>query len=123
MTTHGTIGYVEFPVTDIAKAADFYEAAFGWSVQRDPENSPGYWTFGTPADPQAGGLERRETVEPHTGGPLVYVTVDDIGTTLDVISGAGGTVECGRTAIGGDMGFYAVVRDPDGNRIGLYTKS
>ena len=52
-----------------------------------------------------------------------YVQVEDIPETLAKISTLGGKVEKEKTEIGGDYGFYAIFRDPSGNRLGLWSKT
>lgn len=111
------MNYVEIPVSDLARAADFAERVFGWKVRRD--DSP-YWGFATADDTDAGAFERVEQVTPHQGGPLVYVMVEDLDETIELVPEAGGTIELGRTAIPGESGYYAHLRDPDGNRLGLW---
>jgi predicted enzyme related to lactoylglutathione lyase len=123
MSTHGQIGYVEIPVSDIGRSADFYEGLFGWTFVRDPEGSPDYWVFGTTDDPSMGALERSDSPPAHEGGPLIYITVDDLDVVVERVSGLGGTVERARTAIGGGMGWYALVRDPDHNRFGIWSRA
>lgn len=123
MSTHGQIGYVEIPVSDTGRSADFYEGLFGWWFKRDPEGSPDYWVFGTSTDASMGALERADSHPPHAGGPLIYVTVDDLDRVVAQVAGLGGTVERERTEIGGGMGWYALVRDPDDNRVGIWSRS
>lgn len=112
------MNYVEIPVSDLARAADFAERVFGWTVRRD--DGP-YWSFATADDREAGGFELVERVTRHEGGPLVYVMVDDLDAAIDLVPRAGGTIERGRTEIPGGSGFYAHLRDPDGNRLGLWS--
>jgi predicted enzyme related to lactoylglutathione lyase len=123
MSTHGQIGYVEIPVSDIGRSADFYEGLFGWQFTRDPEGSPDYWVFGTSADASMGALERSDSHPAHAGGPLIYITVDDLDAVVALVAGLGGSVERARTEIGGGMGWYALVRDPDDNRVGIWSRS
>lgn len=119
MSGHGTINYVEIPVTDLARAAAFAETVFGWRVRRD--DSP-YWGFATGDDTDAGAFEKVDTVPRQEGGPLPYVLVDDLDKALAQVPEAGGSVDLGRTAIPGESGWYAHVRDPDGNRLGLWAR-
>ena len=120
---HGQMGYVEIPVSDVAKAADFYGPLCGWQFDSSGqgEQTPSYWTFAGPGDPAMGALERKDDLPAHTGGPLVYISVDDLDLAVTRVAELGGTVERDRTEIGDDMGFYALFRDPDGNRFGLWS--
>lgn len=59
-----------------------------------------------------------EKVEPGSS-PIIYVCVDEIEPYLEKVTGLGGSVKQGKTSIP-EYGFYALLRDPDGNLIGLF---
>ncbi|MBO0889425.1 MAG: VOC family protein, partial [Acidothermales bacterium] len=54
-------------------------------------------------------------------GVALYFSVADLEDTLARVVANGGSVVTDRVEIGGDMGWSAVFRDPDGFRIGLWT--
>jgi uncharacterized protein len=111
---NGKICYIEIPATDIARSADFYKRAFGWKIRQRGDGRTafddttgqvsGAWVLGRP---------------PATGpGLLVYVMVDSVAATLDLITAGGGEIV---QAIGVDAPeITARFRDPAGNVIGLY---
>ena len=111
---NGKICYVEIPATDIARSAAFYQQAFGWSIRTRGDGSTafddavgevsGSWVLGRP---------------PATApGLMVYVMVDSVAATLDLIVAGGGEIV---QPIGGDAPeITARFRDPAGNVIGLY---
>ena len=110
----GKICYIEIPATDIARSAAFYQQAFGWSIRTRGDGSTafddavgevsGSWVLGRP---------------PATApGLMVYVMVDSVAATLDLIVASGGEIV---QPIGGDAPeITARFRDPAGNVIGLY---
>jgi len=111
---NGKICYIEIPATDIARSADFYRRAFGWNIRQRGDGSTafddttgevsGAWVVGRPP-----------ASEP---GLLVYIMVDSVAATLEVIVGNGGEVV---QPIGADAPeITARFRDPSGNVIGLY---
>ena len=111
---NGKICYIEIPATDIARSADFYKRAFGWQIRQrgdgqtafddTPGEVSGTWVLG-----------RSPASEP---GLLVYVMVDSVVATLDVIVANGGEIA---QPIGADAPeITARFRDPAGNVIGLY---
>ena len=51
-----------------------------------------------------------------------HINVKDIDTLLEKAKEAGGQIFRGKTVIPA-MGYYALIRDPDGNIIGLYQKN
>ena len=52
---------------------------------------------------------------------MIYLKVTDIAETLRQVCANGGTVEREKFAIGGGFGFSAHFRDPNGNRLGLFS--
>ena len=111
---NGKICYIEIPATDIARSAAFYQHAFGWSIRKRGDGSTafddavgevsGSWVLGRP---------------PATApGLMVYIMVDSVAATLDLIIAHGGEIV---QPIGGDAPeITARFRDPAGNVIGLY---
>ncbi len=111
---NGKICYIEIPATDIARSAAFYQHAFGWSIRKRGDGSTafddavgevsGSWVLGRP---------------PATApGLMVYVMVDSVAATLDLIVADGGEIV---QPIGVDAPeITARFRDPAGNVIGLY---
>jgi predicted enzyme related to lactoylglutathione lyase len=111
---NGKICYIEIPATDIARSADFYRRAFGWQIRQRGDGSTafddtvgqvsGAWVLGRPP-----------ASEP---GLLVYLMVDSVAATIDVIVANGGKIV---QSIGADAPeITARFRDPAGNVIGLY---
>src|SRR5579863_2326798 len=111
---NGKICYIEIPATDIARSADFYTKAFGWKTRRRGDGSTafddttgqvsGTWVLGRPPA--------------SSPGLLVYVMVDSVAATLDLIRANGGEIA---QPIGADAPeITARFRDPAGNVIGLY---
>ena len=50
------------------------------------------------------------------------IECDDIPTKMAEIVAAGGKQTTEKTAIGGEMGFYASFLDPNGNRLSIWSK-
>jgi uncharacterized protein len=111
---NGKICYIEFPTTDIARSADFYSRAFGWHIRKRGDGSTafddttgqvsGTWIIGRPPA-SAPGL-------------LMYIMVDSVAATLELIVENGGEIV---QPIGADAPeITARYRDPGGNVIGLY---
>lgn len=112
----GKICYLEIPTTDIEASANFYAKIFGWKIRTRGDGQrafddgvgavSGTWVLGRPPS--------------HEPGILTYVMVDDIDSTLNELSKAGGQVVTPRTAIGSGREAFATFRDPMGNLLGLY---
>ncbi|HEX3907640.1 MAG TPA: VOC family protein [Mycobacteriales bacterium] len=111
---NGKICYLELPATDVDQSAAFYEAVFGWESRKRGDGQlafddsvgevSGSWVTGRPA-----------AADP---GLLVYVMVDDVAATMELVTAAGGEIV---QPIGGDAPeITARFRDPAGNILGLY---
>ena len=111
---NGKICYIEIPATDVARSAEFYKQAFGWSIRTRGDGATafddgvgevsGAWVLGRP--PAA------------TPGLMVYIMVDSVAAAIDKVIAAGGVIV---QPIGADAPeITARFRDPAGNVLGLY---
>lgn len=112
---HGDITHIDIPVADTARAAEFYHALFGWEISEMP-GYEGYPMWRAPNQISGGGLAPRsdDFVQPRS-----YVEVDSIDEALAVASAHGGAVTMAKSMIS-PTSWWAAIRDPDGNNIGLY---
>lgn len=110
---NGKICHFEIPATDIARSADFYQKVFGWNLRRRGDGSiafddgvgevSGTWVLGRPPA--------------STVGLLVYIMVDSVAATVDLVVANGGEIT---QPIGADAPeITARFRDPAGNIFGL----
>ena len=113
-STNGKICYIEMPATDIARSAEFYKRVFGWNVRTRGNGSTAFDDI----TGQVSGswvLKRPPSQQP---GLLVYVMVDSVAATIELIKANGGEIV---QPIGADAPeITARFRDPGGNVIGLY---
>ena len=112
--TNGKVCYVEIPAVDVRRSAEFYEKVFGWRIRQRGDGSiafddtvgevSGTWVLGRP---------------PATSpGLLIYIMVDSVAATIDVVIAHGGELV---QRIGADAPeITARFRDPAGNVMGLY---
>src|SRR4051794_36121845 len=111
---NGKICYIEMPATDIARSAEFYRVAFGWSIRKRGDGATafddttgqvsGAWVLGRPP------LDRP--------GLLVYIMVDNMEQAVAKVIANGGEIV---QPVGVDAPeITARFRDPGGNVLGLY---
>jgi predicted enzyme related to lactoylglutathione lyase len=113
---HGVPSWVDLGTPDPTKAAEFYSALFGWTVQQGPPEAGGYAIAELRGRPVAG-LGPQQNPGPPVWS--TYVNVDDADKAVAAATEAGGTVfvppmdvmEVGR------MAFFA---DPVGAVIGVW---
>ncbi|WP_309126818.1 VOC family protein [Microbacterium sp.] len=112
---HGDITHIDIPVSDMAKASAFYSGLFGWNIAEMP-GFEGYPMWSAPNGLSGGGLAPRDG---EFTQPRSYVEVDSIDDTIATAKNAGGSVAMEKQPIT-DTSAWAVIVDPDGNRIGLF---
>ncbi len=111
--THHSIDYIEFTVTDMAAAKEFYAAAFGWEFN---DYGPDYVGIRKPGG-EAGGL--RLDAEASTGGPLVILYSDDLEATVANVRDAGGRIVKDPFDFPGGRRFH--FEDPSGNELAVWS--
>jgi predicted enzyme related to lactoylglutathione lyase len=107
--SHGRIGYLQLPATDIAQSAAFYEAVFSWSVdiERGRFEAPGMIGRWIAERPPVSGA-----------GPVLWVSADSLAPTLSLAVEHGGRIAAPPWLDDGER-WLAEVDDPAGNRIGV----
>lgn len=87
---HHKINYVEFGVTDAARAKEFYASVFGWSFQGW---GPDYVSFDSGSAGIDGGFRKANEDESASGSaPLIVLYSKDLKATEAAIAAAGGTI-------------------------------
>ncbi len=112
---HGDITHIDIPVSDTARATEFYGSLFGWQIAEIP-GYEGYPMWQAPNKISGGGLAPRSA---DFTQPRSYVEVDSIDDTLARATELGATVTMEKQPIS-ETSWWAVFTDPDGNTIGLY---
>lgn len=112
--TNGKVCYIEMPAIDIQRSADFYSKVFGWRLR---QRGDGRVAFDDATGEVSGTwvVGRKASSEP---GLLIYIMVDSVAATIDVVIAHGGEIV---QPIGADAPeITARFRDPGGNVLGLY---
>ncbi len=109
----GGVSYLAIPARDVARSAAFYQAVFGWELRGDPDAPSfsdgtghviGHWR--TDLDPAG------------EAGVRPYVYVEDLEAALERAAAQGAEVV--EPYAEGSLRI-AVIRDPAGNAIGVWT--
>lgn len=112
--TDCTISYIEFNVTDIARARAFYGTVFDWSFT---DYGPEYCSFSDGR--MNGGFDASGDVSP--GGPLVVLYACDLEAIQKRIEEAGGTIVKPAFAFPGGRRFHFT--DPEGYELAVWSDS
>jgi uncharacterized protein len=111
---NGKICYIELPSRNIDESSSFYNKVFGWMIRKRGDGSTAF-------DDSVGEVsgtwrtDRKPFIEL---GTLIHIMVDDIETTIKVITENGGKIV---RPVGLDAPeITAWFNDPTGNVLGLY---
>jgi len=110
---HHAIDYIEFAVTDMAVAQQFYAGAFGWSFNDYGPSYAGIKGEGK----EVGGLRVEPVVS--AGGPLVVLYSTDLESSLRSVREAGGRIVKEPYEFPGGRRFH--FSDPSGNELAIWT--
>jgi predicted enzyme related to lactoylglutathione lyase len=114
------LSWFEIPSVDIARAARFYGAIFEKPFGVDDFRGEPVMVFSY-AGGVGGAVVQRRGFTPAAHGTLVYLDANGrLDETVALVPEHGGTVVVPITALPRDMGRYAVIRDSEGNHIGLH---
>jgi len=115
------LNWFEIPVRDFPRAVRFYEEALGTKLKTETFQGADMAIF--PSDGVNGALVAGPQRKPNAEGIIVYLHVGQGGTALDQaierVRYAGGDILVPVTDIG-PMGQFAVIRDSEGNAVGLH---
>ncbi len=109
--------HIVIPSRNYQQSRVFFEQVFGWQVQEVP--GAGFLDI---LPPSGKGPSAELNSEEETLVPVIYTS--DIKEKLELIEKFGGKLLKGKTAIGKDAeyGYYALFRDPQGNKMSLYSE-
>ena len=115
------INWFEIPVTNFARARQFYESILATELKLD-ESFPGMRMALFPGDEVCGCLVEFAESRPHADGVRIYLNGgENLGPILDRVVPAGGTVIMPKTFLREDIGFIGMFRDSEGNIVGLHS--
>ena len=117
------ISHFEIPGDYHEALIEFYSELFGWRFERAPGINE-YWLIQTApldeesnqAKPVNGGITRAETSE---RGLLLYFSVGSVDESSKKIEELGGKILIPKQEVQ-DMGWFAKVEDPEGNRFAIW---
>ncbi|MBO3101899.1 VOC family protein [Cellulomonas fengjieae] len=113
----GVPSWVDIEQADVEAALAFYSAVLGWTFhEAAPPGSPTRYVIA-----QVDGLDVAGVGSACSAGPdwHTYVSVADVGVTLDRVRAAGGQVTVGPT-VAGEGGTWAELTDPSGALLRLW---
>ena len=110
-----TVCFLEIPADDLESLQKFYAGMFDWTFEKIPGGFR-YYKIHMGHETIKGGMTARQDPE-HL--PVNYVKVVSLDTALEKAVALGATVVVPKKPVPG-AGWFAVVLDPQGNRLGLW---
>ncbi len=122
-----SISWFEIPVQDLDRAKQFYQSIFeiemidmefpGFKMRIFPTEDPAKSVSGALVSTSPGFYNPSDT-----HGALIYLNANpDVQLILDRVEAAGGTILVPKTQISEDNGYMGIIKDTEGNRIGLHS--
>ncbi|MDD5274013.1 MAG: VOC family protein [Methylovulum sp.] len=124
MNTH-VATWFEIPVTDMQRAKNFYQNMLATTFRDVAFEAYQHAIFASDEGAVSGMLVQGEYYQPSRTGAVVYFNGgEDLNVPLEKALQNGGAVILAKTAIpDGDCGYFALILDSEGNRVGLYSPS
>ena len=121
-----TVSWFEIYVDDMQRAKQFYETVFATELTKlespIPESDMEMYAFPwvEKAAGASGALVKNKMQGAATGGTLVYFACEDCSIEASRVENAGGNLIMPKFKIG-EHGFIAIIKDSEGNTVGLHS--
>ncbi len=119
---HNPVHWFEIYVNNIDRARRFYQALLEVELTRLPADALPMWAF--PQNPRQGGssgaLVQTDAMPAGGNSTVVYFSCTDCAKPAGRVAQLGGELVKAKFSIGA-FGHIALVKDPDGNLIGLHS--
>jgi predicted enzyme related to lactoylglutathione lyase len=114
------VEWFEIPTADFSKSIPFYNQVLGIQLEAT-EFGPTHIAVFPYTRPGVGGCLLQETgLLPSGHGTIVYMPTPKLDAAIARVEPAGGEVVVPKTPVGPNMGYFARLREPEGNIIGLF---
>lgn len=117
-----TVAWFEIPVEIFSRAKHFYSQVFDCQIptQNIGSNFVGLLDFGQ--EQPVGAIIQGEGYIPSQSGALIYLNVGgSMDAVLERVGQKGGEILLAKTPMPDGRGSYAVIKDSEGNKLGLNT--
>ena len=121
-TMKSYVAIFEIPVTDMSRAIAFYQDILDIRIEK--YEMPDMQIGAFPSDGQSvqGVLMKSQDHKPSANGVTIYLDGgDDLQIILDRVERIGGNIIMPKTQHADESGYFALLMDTEGNRIGLHS--
>jgi predicted enzyme related to lactoylglutathione lyase len=124
MIMKNLISIVEIPTIEFPRAVTFYQTILNISIEEINMDGVLMGLFPGDGETISVALINSNQYKTSMDGAVVYFNAgDDLQIVLDKIKANGGKIIVPKTDIGSGMGFYAMFKDTEGNKLGLHSKN
>jgi predicted enzyme related to lactoylglutathione lyase len=115
------LSWFEIPALDFARARSFYEQLFGVQLTEAVAGPNVMGVFPYDREKASGGcVMKGPALTPTNDGVIIYLNAgESLDEALNRVSPSGGEVVFPKTSVPG-IGYFAHIKDSEGNRIGLF---
>ena len=118
------ISIVEIPTIEFPRAVTFYQTILNTSIEEINMDGALMGLFPSDGETVSVALINRVSIKLQWMAAVVYFNAgDDLQIVLDKIKANGGKIIVPKTDIGSGIGFYAMFKDTEGNKLGLHSKN
>jgi predicted enzyme related to lactoylglutathione lyase len=127
MELTNALNWFEIPVSDFDRAKKFYESIFNYEMPETMmgDTRMGFFLYDMPGGKVGGAIVlNQQFYTPSDNGTLVYLNAQpDLQVVLSRVEAAGGTIIQHKTIISEEqnLGYWALLKDTEGNRIALHS--
>ena len=116
------VSWFEIPAKDFDRAVKFYEDLFEIKLNKTEDENEQMAFFPAKAN-VSGAISKARNFKPAADGPVIYFNAKGkLDKYIDSCIKSGGKVIRQKTEIDEGRGFFAMVSDSEGNRIGFYSE-
>ena len=116
------INWFEIPAKNLERACSFYSVVLSSDIHKEEILGlrMGFLPHGQ--EDVGGALVEGEGYEPSETGPLVYLNGGmNLSDPLSRVEDAGGSVVVPKTKISDEIGFMAIFKDTEGNKVAIHS--
>jgi len=127
MELSNALNWFEIPVNDFNRAKKFYEAVFNYEMPdvMMGETRMGFFLYDMQAGKVGGAIVYNPTFySASENGSLIYPNAQpDLQIILDRVTAAGGNILKTKTLVSEEqnLGYWALIKDTEGNRVALHS--
>lgn len=113
--------WFEIPTIDLDRAMHFYGTVLQTTFREENMGPMQMAVFSHDEQAVGGALVKAAHMQPSASGTVVYLNAGPaLQPVLDRVPAAGGTIIVPKTLISPEIGYFAVVRDTEGNHVGFH---